>query len=146
MAKSYGATDIISYRDGSLAEQILALTNGEGVDKVIIAGGTVDTFDDAIQMLKPGGIIGNVNYLGSGDSVKIPRIEWGVGMGHKTIVGGLMLGGRRRLEKLASMIATGRIDPSPLITHTLHGFDKIEESLFLMRDKPADVIKPIVIL
>jgi len=84
--------------------------------------------------------------LGSGDSVKIPRIEWGVGMGHKTIVGGLMLGGRRRLEKLASMIATGRIDPSPLITHTLHGFDKIEESLFLMRDKPADVIKPIVIL
>ena len=146
VAKSYGATDIISYKDGPLAEQVLALTNGEGVDKVIIAGGTVDTFDDGIQMLKPGGVIGNVNYLGSGDFVKIPRTPWGVGMGHKTIVGGLMLGGRRRLEKLASLITTGRIDPSPLITHRFNGFDKIEESLFLMRDKPEDVIKPIVIL
>jgi threonine dehydrogenase-like Zn-dependent dehydrogenase len=146
VAKSYGATDIISYKNGPLGEQILALTGGQGVDKVIIAGGTVDTFNDAVQMLKPGGVIGNVNYLSAGDFVKIPRNAWGLGMGHKTIAGGLMLGGRLRMEKLASMVTAGRINPSPLITHTFHGFDKIEDSLFLMRDKPADVIKPIVII
>jgi len=146
VAKTYGATEVISYKDGPLAEQMLSLTNGQGVDKVIIAGGTVDTFADAIQMLKPGGIIGNVNYLGKGEFVKIPRTDWGVGMGHKTIAGGLMLGGRRRLERLAAMVTAGRIDPGLLVTHTFHGFDKIEESLFLMRDKPADLIKPIVVL
>lgn len=65
-------------------------TNGKGVDRVVIAGGTVDTFAEAVTVLKPGGVIGNVNYLGSGEFVKIPRVEWGVGMGHKTIRGGLM--------------------------------------------------------
>ena len=33
-------------------------------------------------MLKPGGVIGNVNYLGEGDYVKLPRGELGCGMGH----------------------------------------------------------------
>ena len=146
VARQYGATDILSYKDGSLADQILDKTNGQGVDKVIIAGGTVETFDDAIKMLKPGGFIGNINYLGSGDYIKVPRVDWGVGMGHKTISGGLMLGGRRRLEKLASLITTGRIDPNPLITHRFEGMDAIEEMLFLMKDKPADVIKPVTII
>ena len=64
----------------------------------MVAGGDNDTFDQAIRMLKPGGIIGNVNYLGEGDWIKIPWVEWGCGMGHKTIRGGLMPGGRVRLR------------------------------------------------
>lgn len=79
-AKFYGATDIISYKDGDIDEQVMALTKGKGVDKVIIAGGDVDTFAYATKCLKPGGRIGNVNYLGSGDAVSIPRVEWGVGI------------------------------------------------------------------
>jgi len=143
VAKLYGATDIVSYKDGPLDEQILSLTAGKGVDKVIIAGGNVDTFDAAIKMLKPGGVIGNVNYLGTGDYVRIPRVEWGVGMGHKTIAGGLMLGGRRRLERLASLITTGRIDPLPLLTHRYEGFDKVDEMLSVMHTKADDLIKPV---
>lgn len=144
IAKEYGATDIISYKDGSLWEQIMKKTDGKGVDKVIVAGGDVDTFDDAIRMLKPGGIIGNVNYLGSGEYVKIPRAEWGVGMGHKTIAGGLMPGGRLRMEKLAAMVMAGRLDPSKLITHRFEGLDKVEDGLMLMKDKPKDLIKPVI--
>jgi len=144
IAKEYGATEIINYKNGSILEQVMGLTNGEGVDKVIIAGGDCDTFDEAIKMMKPGGIIGNVNYLGEGDYVKIPRVEWGVGMGHKTIAAGLMPGGRLRMEKLASMLVTGRIDAERLITHRFDGFDKIEEALMLMKDKPSNLIKPVV--
>ena len=73
-------------------------------------------------MVKPGGCIGNVNYLGSGDYVRIPRVEWGCGMGHKTIRGGLMPGGRLRMEKLASLMETGRLDTSRLLTHRFQGF------------------------
>ncbi|NLB29815.1 MAG: NAD(P)-dependent alcohol dehydrogenase, partial [Clostridiales bacterium] len=109
-----------------------------------VAGGTVDTFVEAVTMLKPGGIIGNINYLGEGDFVKIPRAEWGVGMGHKTIVGGLMPGGRLRMEKLASLVVTGRIDPGKMITHRFEGFEHAEEALLLMKDKPKDVIKPVI--
>ena len=144
LAKEYGATHIINYRNGDIVEQILELNRGP-VDKIIIAGGDVDTFDQAIRMLKPGGRIGNVNYLGSGDYLKIPRVEWGAGMGHKTIVGGLMPGGRLRSEKLARLITAGRIHPEKMITHVFHGWDGVKEALMLMKDKPADLIKPLVI-
>ncbi|MBA4697915.1 MAG: NAD(P)-dependent alcohol dehydrogenase [Ruminococcus sp.] len=144
IAKEYGATDIINYKNGSILEQVMDKTNGKGVDRVIIAGGDCDTFDEAIKMLKPGGVIGNINYLGEGEFVKIPRAEWGVGMGHKTIAGGLMPGGRLRMEKLAAMVMAGRIDPSRLITHRFEGLDKVEEALMLMKDKPKDLIKPVV--
>lgn len=145
-AKAYGATDIINYKEGDIVEQILEKTHGKGVDKVIVAGGDNDTFIQAVQMVKPGGRIGNVNYLGSGDYVKIPRIEWGCGMGHKVIAGGLMPGGRLRMEKLASLMETGRLDTSKLLTHRFQGFEHLEEALLLMKDKPRDLIKPVVII
>lgn len=143
-AKFYGATDFISYKNGPIAEQVLAMTDGKGVDKVIIAGGTVDTFSEAVKCLKPGGKIGNVNYLGSGDYVKIPRVEWGAGMGHKQIQGGLMPGGRLRMEKLGKLVSSGKLDLSRLITHRFEGFDHVEDALMLMKEKPADLIKPVV--
>lgn len=146
VAKKYGATDIVNYREGDIVQQIMDLTDKKGVDKVVIAGGNVDTFMQAVTMLKPGGRIGNVNYLGEGEYVRIPRVEWGVGMGHKQIFGGLMPGGRLRMEKLASMITTNRIDPSLMLTHRFEGFENVEPALMLMKDKPRDLIKPIVIV
>ncbi|MEA5144307.1 MAG: NAD(P)-dependent alcohol dehydrogenase [Oscillibacter sp.] len=146
LAREYGATDVIDYHQGSIVEQIMEKTHGKGVDKVIIAGGDNDTFIDAVTMVKPGGRIGNVNYLGSGEFVRIPRVEWGCGMGHKTIAGGLMPGGRLRMEKLASLLETGRVDPGKMLTHRFNGFSHMEEALQLMKDKPKDLIKPVVIL
>ncbi len=143
-AKKYGATDFISYKQGKIEDQVMAMTNGKGVDKVVIAGGTVATFESAVKSLKPGGKIGSVNYLGSGDYINIPRVEWGVGMGHKMINGGLMPGGRLRMEKLGSLVSSGRLDVSPLSTHVFEGWEHIPEALQLMKDKPADLIKPVV--
>lgn len=145
-AKAYGATDVINYKKGDVVEQIMEKTHGQGVDKVIIAGGNMDSFIQAINMLKPGGRIGNVNYLDFGDYVKIPRVGWGYGMGHKTIAGGLMPGGRLRMEKLASLMESGRLDTSRLITHRFKGFEHIEEAFMLMKNKPKSLIKPIVMI
>lgn len=146
VAKSYGATNFISYKDGPIDEQVLALTNGKLVDKVIIAGGDCDSFIPAVNCLKAGGTIGCVNYLGDGDYIRIPRVTWGVGMGHKKIVGGLMPGGRLRLEKLASLVKYQKLDVSRLITHRFQGFEHVEDALMLMKNKPAELIKPVVTL
>ena len=145
-AKFYGASDFVSYKDGPIDQQVLDLTKGKGVDKVIIAGGTVDSFAPAVKCLKPGGKIGNVNYLGSGEFVKVPRVEWGVGMGHKVIAGGLMPGGRLRMEKLGLLVSSGRLDVSKLLTHRFEGFKHVEDALMLMKAKPDDLIKPVVVL
>ena len=145
-AQAYGATDVINYREGDIVQQVLDKTHGKGVDRVILAGGDNDTFRQAVEMVKPGGYIGYVTYLGSGEYVKTPRAEWGCGMGHKTIRGGLMPGGRLRMEKLASLLETGRLDTSRLLTHRFHGFAHMEEALLLMKEKPRDLIKPVVIL
>ena len=67
-------------------------------------------------------------------------------MGHKSIAGGLMPGGRLRKEKLASLLSTGRLDTSKLLTHRFQGFEHIEEALMLMKDKPRDLIKPVVVM
>lgn len=146
VAKGYGATDFIGYKDGPIDEQVMALTGGKGVDKAIVAGGGVETFEPVVKCLKAGGKIGNVNYLGSGTYINIPRVEWGVGMGHKQILGGLMPGGRLRLEKLASLVECGKLDVKPMLTHKFKGFEHVEDALNLMKEKPSDLIKPVVVL
>ncbi|MCE7699447.1 MAG: NAD(P)-dependent alcohol dehydrogenase [Methanobacterium paludis] len=150
IAKKYGATDIINYKKGDIVEQILAETDGIGVDAVVVAGGNAATFAQGIQMAKPGSTISNINYFGiqnyegAGDILPIPRDAWGAGMAHKTITGGLCPGGRVRMEQLVNVVESGRMDPGLLITHTFKGLEKVEDSLFLMKDKPRDLIKPMV--
>ena len=146
LALEYGATEIINYKNGSIVDQILDRTHGRGVDKVVIAGGDNNTLSQALAIVKPGGIIGNVNYLGDGDSIPISRTLWGCGMGHKQIRGGLMPGGRLRAEKLARLVMAGRVHPEKLITHTFNGLEGVEPALMLMKDKPRDLIKPLVII
>ena len=143
-ARQYGASDFISYKNGPIDGQVLELTGGRGVDCAIIAGGDVNTFIPVVKVLKPGGRIGNVNYLGSGEYIRLPRAEWGVGMGHKQINGGLMPGGRLRMEKLSALVTSGRLNVKPLITHVFDGLDKLPDALQLMKDKPRDLIKPVV--
>lgn len=146
IAREYGATDIVSYKDGDIAEQIRELTNGEGVDAVIIAGGNAATLNQAIAMAKAGGIVSNVNYFDATEVFSIPAPLWRLGMSNVDIRGGFCPGGARRMEKLLEIVKNGRVDTTKLITHTFHGFEKIEEAFHLMDTKPADLIKPVVFI
>lgn len=143
LALEYGAGEVINYKNGSIEDQAKNIAP-TGFDKIIIAGGSAETFETAVKLLRPGGIISNVNYLGEGDHVKIPRAEWGVGMGHKTITGGLMPAGRLRTERLARLMLSGRLDVSKMLTHKFTGFESIPEALELMHNKPKDLIKPVI--
>ena len=147
LAKEYGATDIVSYKDGDLVEQIMKLTDGKGADAAIVAGGGAEALNNAIAVVKAGG--GNVAMLEvitETEMLNIPNAYIGGFLSHKTIRGGLCPGGRKRIERLLSLIKNGRVDPSKMITHKFNGLDSIEEAFYLMKDKPRDLIKPIVIM
>lgn len=67
-------------------------------------------------------------------------------MAQKDIVTGLCPGGRLRMERLAQIVIHGRMDPSLMASHVFKGFDHLEKALLLMKDKPQDLIKPVVLL
>ncbi|MGC4018531.1 MAG: NAD(P)-dependent alcohol dehydrogenase [Muricomes sp.] len=145
IAKEYGATDIISYKDGDIVQQVMELTK-EGADCVIIAGGNAESFRQAVDMTKPGGYISNVNFFDMSETLSMPAYSWGLGMADKTIRGGFCPGGALRIHKMLEMLSNGRVDTTKLITHRFNGFDKIEDAFVLMDNKPKDLIKPVILV
>ena len=143
LAKEYGATDFVSYKDGDIAEQVLSLEKGK-VDSVILAGGNMSSLNQALSIVKPNGTIANINFMDVEDSVCIPALQWGLGMADITIRGGMCPGGAYRIMKLLNLIKNGRISPEKLLNYQFSGFDKIKDAFILMAEKPKDLIKPVV--
>lgn len=142
LATHYGATDIIDYHQGDIAQQVLELTSGIGPDSVIIAGGNDETFTQAVDMVRYGiGTISNINYYGGDGGILYPKFSGGRGMAGKSIHMELARGGRARMERMISMVQYGRVDPTPLVTHKLTGWDNLENAIECMRDKKSGAIK-----
>lgn len=146
VAKEYGATDIISYKEGDILDQVMDLTNGQGADKVIIAGGKTDSFTKAVKMTRPGGIVSNLVFWDISDTLSIPAPDWGLGMKNVDIRGGFCPGGALRMERLLNILENKRLDTTKLISHKYYGFEKIEDAFYLMDKKPKDLIKPVVFI
>lgn len=66
------------------------------------------------------------------------------GIANKKVVGVTTVGGRAVMESFGRLLVAGCLDVNPLLTHRFEGLEKTEDTLYLMRDKPQDLIKPIV--
>jgi threonine dehydrogenase-like Zn-dependent dehydrogenase len=143
LARAYGADEIINFENEDVVERVLELTDGQGVDTAIEALGYDTTFQSAVKITKPGGTISNIGYFGEGEFVRIPRVEWGVGMADKSITTGLCPGGRLRMERLLRILETNRVDPTAMTTHTFP-FDDIEHAFEVSDKKLDDVVKVLV--
>ena len=140
----YGADVIVDFTAEDPVERILALTDGQGVDTAIEALGAEITFQNCVKATKPGGTISNVGYHGEGEFVRLPRVEWGVGMAEKTITTGLCPGGRLRMERLLRILEGKRVDPTLMTTHTF-AFDEMERAFEVMDQKLDGVLKPLIV-
>lgn len=143
LARHYGADEIVDFSKEDVVERVLELTAGQGVDTAIEALGADATFQVAVKITKPGGTISNIGYFGSGEYVRIPRVEWGVGMADKTIATGLCPGGRLRMERLLRVLETKRIDPTAMTSHTFR-FDEMERAFEVADKKLEDVVKVLI--
>ncbi|NMR32387.1 zinc-binding dehydrogenase [Crystallibacter degradans] len=63
-AKTFGATETVISGSSGWKEQVLALTDGLGVDVAIEAVGIPQTFEMATQVVRPGGNVANVGVHG----------------------------------------------------------------------------------
>lgn len=146
LARAYGATDVIDYKDGPIADQILELTGGLPVDSVLAAGGGSgsDLITTSLRIVKPGGHVANVSAFLDEESITIPVDVIGWGTLDKFFTGVFVKDGRDFLERLLALIVHGRVDPALLVTHTLQGWDSLEEAIQLLGSRSQNVIKPVV--
>lgn len=144
LAQFYGATDLVNYKDGDVRRQVHLLTDKQGADCCICAGGGDDALSQAVAMVRWGGTVGNVNYFTTYGDLPLDNVRFGFGMGNKTIRGGECPGGRARMERLLRLLQYDRVDPTPLLTHRFTGLDQVEAAFHLMAKKPPELVKTIV--
>lgn len=138
MARRLGASHVIDFKKGDPVEQIMALTDGRGVDVAIEALGTQNTFESALKSLRPGGKLSSLGVYSN--DLKIPLGAYAAGLGDIDIVSGLCPGGKERMRRLMQVLASGRLDLKPLVTH-YYKLDQIEEAYDLFANQRDGVMK-----
>jgi threonine dehydrogenase-like Zn-dependent dehydrogenase len=117
--------------------EVNRLTAG-GADVAIEALGTQQTFESALRSLRPAGTLSSLGvYSGK---LQIPYEAFAAGIGDHRIVTTLCPGGKERMRRLMEVVRHGRIDLTPLLTHTFP-LDKIGEAYELFGERLDGVMK-----
>jgi alcohol dehydrogenase len=138
MSKKMGADAVFDFKKHDVVEEIKRLTGGRGVDVAIEALGTQETFERALRVLRPGGTLSSLGvYSGK---LSLPNEAFAAGLGDHKIVTTLCPGGKERMRRLMELVRQGRLDLTPLLTHTFSR-DRITEAYQLFGERREGVIK-----
>src|SRR5580693_1332228 len=138
MARRMGADIVLNQNEVDVVTEIRRLTGGKGVDVAIEALGTQATFESALRVVRAGGTLSSLGvYSGK---LAIPLEPFAAGLGNQTIITTLCPGGKERMRRLIEMVRHGRLDLTPLITHTF-SLDQIVEAYNLFGNRLDGVIK-----
>jgi alcohol dehydrogenase len=138
MARRVGADHIVDFRKVDVVDEIMRLTGGRGVDVAIEALGTQATFEACLRVLRPGGTLSSLGVYSS--DLKIPLGAFAAGLGDHKIITTLCPGGKERMRRLMSVIASGRGDLKSLVTHRFK-LDDIEAAYELFSHQRDGVLK-----
>jgi threonine dehydrogenase-like Zn-dependent dehydrogenase len=138
MSLRFGATHTLDPNAGDVVAELKKLTNGRGVDVAIEALGRQDTFETALRAMRPGGILSSLGVY-SGKLVA-PYEALYAGLGDQQIITTLCPGGKERMRRLMAMVASGRMDLTPLVTHAF-ALDDIKDAYDLFSRQGDGVLK-----
>ena len=137
MSKRMGADVTLDYRAVDVVAEVKRLTGG-GVDVAIEALGTQPTFESALRSLRPAGTLSSLGvYSGK---LQIPYEAFAAGIGDHRIVTTLCPGGKERMRRLMEMVRHGRVDFTPLLTHTF-SLENIGAAYDLFGERQDGVMK-----
>jgi alcohol dehydrogenase len=137
MARRLGADIVLDYRETDVVAEVKRLTGG-GADVTIEALGTQETFEQALRSLRPGGTLSSLGvYAGK---LQIPYDAFAAGLGDHRMVTTLCPGGKERMRRLMEMVRSGRLDLTPLLTHTFQ-LEDIKEAYALFGARRDGVLK-----
>ncbi|MFO7953221.1 NAD(P)-dependent alcohol dehydrogenase [Thioalkalivibrio sp.] len=137
-ARKLGADVAINFHEQDPVGTIMELTGGRGVDVSIEALGQQQTFEACLRVLKPGGTLSSLGvYSGK---VSMPLDAIAAGLGDHTIVTTLCPGGKERMRRLMEVVASGRVDLTPMVTHR-YKLGDIESAYDLFSHQRDGVLK-----
>jgi threonine dehydrogenase-like Zn-dependent dehydrogenase len=100
--------------------------------------GTQQTFESALRSLRPAGTLSSLGvYSGK---LAIPYEAFAAGIGDQRIVTTLCPGGKERMRRLMEVVRHGRVDLTPLLTHTF-SLDNIGQAYDLFGERLDGVMK-----
>jgi alcohol dehydrogenase len=138
MSRRLGADVVVNYLERDPVAAIMELTRGRGVDVAIESLGTQQTFESCLRVLRPGGTLSSLGvYSGK---LTLPLDAIAAGLGDHRIATSLCPGGKERMRRLLSVVASGRVDLRPLVTHRF-GLDQLEEAYELFANQRDGVLK-----
>jgi threonine dehydrogenase-like Zn-dependent dehydrogenase len=138
IARTMGADHTVDFSKADPVQEIMRLTDGRGVDVAIEALGRQQTFESALRVLRPGGTLSSLGVYSA--DLKIPLDAFLAGLGDHTIRTTLCPGGKERMRRLMDVIASGRLDTRPLVTHRFK-LDEIEKAYDLFAHQRDGVLK-----
>ncbi|HBB93986.1 MAG TPA: alcohol dehydrogenase [Blastocatellia bacterium] len=137
MSRQMGADVVLDYRACDVISEVKKLTR-DGADVTIEALGTQQTFESALRCLRPGGTLSSLGvYSGK---LQMPYDAFSAGLGDHRIVTTLCPGGKERMRRLMEIVRRGRVDLTPLLTHTFP-LDEIVEAYQLFGERRDGVLK-----
>jgi len=110
-AKKFGATDGVDPAAANWKDQVLALTDGWGVDVAVEAVGVPDTFQMCTQIVRPGGRVANVGVHGKPVELQLQDL-W---IHNITISMGLV--NANTTPMLLKLVASGKLNVDNFATH-----------------------------
>ena len=119
-ARKFGATDTVISSDADWKEQVLALTDGLGVDVAIEAVGVPQTFTMCLDIVRPAGHVANVGVHGKSVELALQDL-W---ISNINISMGLV--NTNTLGILLKLVAQKKIVADNFISHTFALTDIIE--------------------
>jgi alcohol dehydrogenase len=138
MSIRFGASLTINPNACNVVEELKRLTEGRGVDVAIEALGRQETFEAALRSVRPGGVLSSLGVY-SGKLVA-PYEAIYAGLADQRIVTTLCPGGKERMRRLLAMVATGRVDLTPLVTHRF-ALDDLKDAYDLFSHQRDAVMK-----
>ena len=117
-AKGFGATDGVNSGDADWKDEVLAMTDGLGVDVAIEAVGMSATFQMATELVRPGGTVANVGVHGQSVELKLQDL-W-----IKDIAITMGLVSATTTPMLLKLVAQGKLTPEKFVSHRFT-FDSI---------------------
>ena len=139
LAKSFGATHLISAKKENVTESIMDITNGLGCDVVIEAVGSPRTVEQAFNLAKKSGRV--VIFGFSPEKEKATFVPFDLLSKELSILGSWV--NPYTFSRAIEIIASHQINLDPIISKKLN-LDEIMEGFKLMMEKPEGFMKALV--